>query len=77
MENELYSFQVFALSTNDYQAGSNEFDIVIPPYRRVRLIAVGVTILIICMLVFASVYIYAKKRCFEPYTDSDEKLQRP
>lgn len=78
MENEVYSFQVFSLSTTDYQAGSNEFDIRIPPYRiKMRVIAICITFLILFMLVFAAVYIYVKKRCFEPYPDTDEKLQRP
>lgn len=77
MENEVYSFQVFSLSTNDYQSGSNEYDIRIPPYRiRMRLIAICITLIILFMLVFASIYIYVKKRCFEPYPDADEKLQR-
>ncbi|XP_031624013.1 protein borderless isoform X4 [Contarinia nasturtii] len=78
MENELYSFQVFSLSTTDYQAGSNEFDIRIPPYRiRMRVIAICITLIILFMLVFAAIFIYAKKRCFEPYPDNDEKLQKP
>lgn len=78
MEKELYSFQVFSLSTTDYQAGSNEYDIRIPPYRiKMRLIAIFVTFIILSMLVFAAVFIYVKKRCFEPYPpDADEKLQR-
>lgn len=78
MEHELYSFQVFSLSTTDYLAGSNEFDIRIPAYRiRMRLVAIGITLVILLMLVFGAIYIYAKKRCFEPYPDNDEKLQRP
>lgn len=77
IENEVYSFQVFSLSTTDYQAGSNEFDIRIPPYRKIRVIAIGITLIILSMLIFAAVYIYLKKRCFEPYADNDEKLQRP
>lgn len=78
MEHELYSFQVFALSTTDYQAASNEFDIRIPAYRiKMRLVAIGITMIILLMLVFAAIYIYVKKRCFEPYPDNDEKLQRP
>lgn len=77
LEKELYCFQVFSLSTTDYQAASNEFDIRIPPYRiKMRLVAIGVTFLILSMLVFAAIFIYVKKRCFEPYPDTDEKLQR-
>lgn len=71
LENELYRFQVFSLSNTDYQAGSNEFDIIVPPYRRARFIAIGATIIMVLMLIFASVYIYMKKRCFEPYPDPD------
>lgn len=78
MENELYSFQVFSLSTTDYQAGSNEYDIRVPAYRiKMRLVAIIITLIILSMLVFAAIYIFLKKRCFEPYADNDEKLQRP
>ena len=78
MENELYSFQVFSLSTTDYQAGSNEYDIRVPAYRiKMRLVAIIITLIILSMLVFAAIYIFLKKRCFEPYPDNDEKLQRP
>lgn len=76
IENELYRFQVFSLSNSDYQAGSNEFEMIVPPYRRARAIAIGATIIIILMLAAASVYIYVKKRCFEPYPDPDEKPPR-
>lgn len=77
MENEVYSFQVFSLSTTDYQAGSNEYDIRIPRYRiKMRIIAIAITFIILAMLVFAATFIYVKKRCFEPYPDTDEKLQR-
>lgn len=67
---------MFSLSNSDYQAGSNEFDIVVPPYRRGRAIAIGAIIIMILMLTFASIYIYVKKRCFEPYPDPDEKPPR-
>lgn len=74
-ENELYSFQVFALSTNDYQVGSNEFDLRVPFYRiKMRLIAISVTVIILTMLVFAAIFIFVKKRCLD--SDNDAKLQR-
>lgn len=76
LENERYRFQVFSLSSSDYQAGSNEIDVLVPAYRRARIIAIGVAIAFILMLAFASVYIYWKKRCFEPYPDADEKPAR-
>lgn len=73
LENELYRFQVFSVGNQDYQAGSNEFDYIVPPYRRARAIAIASIIIMILMLTFASMYIYVKKRCFEPYPDPDEK----
>lgn len=76
-EDETYNFQVFALSVTDYSAGSIEFEIIVPPYRRVRAIAIGATIGLIVLLTAASIFIYAKKRCFQPYKDSDEKIPRP
>lgn len=76
-EDETFNFQVFALSVTDYLAGSNEFEIIVPPYRRVRAIAIGSTIGLIILLTIASIYVYTKKRCYEPYKDSDEKIARP
>lgn len=76
-EDETYSFQVYALSVTDYLSGSNEYEIVVPPYRRVRIIAICITLGLILTLTVASIFIYAKKRCFQPYKDSDEKIARP
>lgn len=76
-ENEVYSFQVFSLSTTDYQAGSNEYDIRVPPYIRTRWIAIGCTLLIILTFIFAALFIYYRKRLIKPlYPDVDSKLQR-
>lgn len=72
-ENELYSFQVFAISTNDYQVGSNEYDLRVPFYRlKMRIAAISITMIILLMLVASAIYIYTKKQ----YTENDEKLQR-
>lgn len=71
-ENEMYSFQVFSISTNDYQAGSNEYDLRVPFYRlKMRIVAISVTLIILLMLVIAAIYIYTRRQ----YTDTDEKLQ--
>ena len=73
-EDEIYTFQVFALANNDYQAGSNEFEILVPPIRRMRAIAIGATTGLLFLLAAAAVYIYLKKRCFNIYKESgDEK----
>lgn len=71
-ENELYSFQVFAISTTDYQVGSDEYDLRTPFYRlKMRIVAISVTLIILFMLVIAAIYVYSKRR----YDDPDEKLQ--
>lgn len=76
-EDETYSFQVYALSVADYLSGSNEYEIIVPPYRRVRAIVIGTTLSLVLVLTAASIYIYKKKSCFQPYKDSDEKIARP
>lgn len=75
-EDEVYSFQVFSLSTTDYQAGSNEFDLRVPPYRRTRWIAIGCTLLIILTFIFAALFIHFRKRIIKPFENADTKLQR-
>lgn len=58
---------MFSLSNTDYQVGSNEFEIVVPPYRRMRAIAIGATAALLVLLAASAVYVYTKKRCFNPY----------
>lgn len=72
-EDHVYTFQVFSLSNTDYQAGSNEFEILVPPYRRIRAIAIGTTCGLLLILTASAVFLYVKKRCFNPYKDTNEK----
>lgn len=71
-EDEVYNFQVFSLSNTDYQAGSNEFEILVPPYRRMKAIAIGATTGLVVLLAGSAVYIYTKKKCFNPYKDTSD-----
>lgn len=73
IEDQVYTFQVFSLSNTDYQAGSNEFELHVPPYRRMRAIAIGATTGLLVLLTASAVFIYTKKRCFNPYVESNEK----
>ncbi|XP_053694924.1 LOW QUALITY PROTEIN: protein borderless [Sabethes cyaneus] len=60
-EDELYTFQVFAVSTTNYTSGSNEVEIYMYPYRRVKVITVsGVLILLVCLAVISSL-LYMKR----------------
>lgn len=67
IEDQLYTFQVFSLSTSDYQVGSNEVELLVPPYRRMQAIAIGATAALLVLLAASAVYVYTKKRCFNPY----------
>lgn len=74
IEDQVYTFQVFSLSNTDYQAGSNEFELQVPPYRRMRAIAIGATTGLLILLAASAVFIYTKKRCFNPYeAENNEK----
>lgn len=73
LEDKSYTFQVFAMSHQGYQAGSNEFDLYVPPLMRMRAIAIGATAGLLVLLAASAVFIYTKKKCFNPYDDSDEK----
>lgn len=69
----MYSFQVFSISTNDYQAASNEYDLRVPFYRlKMRIAAISVTLIILLLLVMAAIYVYSKRQNI----DTDDKLQR-
>uniref|UniRef100_U5ETE2 Putative neuronal cell adhesion molecule n=1 Tax=Corethrella appendiculata TaxID=1370023 RepID=U5ETE2_9DIPT len=60
-EDEMYRFQVFALSYSNYTAGSNEFDIFIYPYRRVKAMTIsGVVAILICLSI-VGVLLYMKR----------------
>lgn len=60
-EDQMYTFQVFAMSTTNYTSGSNEVEIYIYPYRKVKLMTVsGVLILLVCLAVI-SMLLYMKR----------------
>ncbi|GAB0089249.1 Protein borderless [Sergentomyia squamirostris] len=73
-EDELYIFQVFSLSTADYEAGSNEFEIYVPPYRRMRAIAIGTAAGLIFLLVALLVFVYMRRKWFKSIHASSEKM---
>ncbi|XP_058817731.1 protein borderless isoform X2 [Topomyia yanbarensis] len=60
-EDELYTFQVFAVSTTNYTSGSNEVEVYVYPYRRVKVITIsGVLILLLCLVVISTL-LYMKR----------------
>lgn len=73
-EDELYIFQVFSLSTADYEAGSNEYEIYVPPYRRMRAIAIGTASGLMFLLVALLVFVYMRRKWFRSIHGSTEKI---
>ncbi|XP_055593072.1 protein borderless isoform X2 [Uranotaenia lowii] len=60
-EDEMYTFQVFALSTTNYTSGSNEVEMYIYPYRKVKVMTVGGALLLIICLAVISMLLYMKR----------------
>lgn len=73
-EDTVYSFQVFSLSTTDYQSGSNEVEILVPSQRKFRAIAIGSAVGIIFFITAVSVFIYVKKNCLKHLKSSSDKV---
>lgn len=71
-EGELYMFQVYSLSTNKYEAGSNDVTIRIPSYRLIRAIATGCTVVLIFLITAVIVYLYVKDHCFKKEKANDK-----
>ena len=61
VEDETYVFQVVALSTTNYTSGSNEYEIFIYPYRRVKVLTITGVIGIFLCLTAAGVVLYMKR----------------
>lgn len=56
---ELYSFQVFSVSTNQYESGSNEFEILTPKYsRQIQAITIGATTALLILLAIVGITLY-------------------
>lgn len=63
-EDVIYRFQVFSLSTTDYQSGSNEVTILVPPYNRIRMTTIGSAVGVACLIfaIAAIVYVIRNRR---------------
>ncbi|EAT33261.1 AAEL014457-PA, partial [Aedes aegypti] len=60
-EDELYTFQVFAMSTTNYTSGSNEVEIYIHPYQKVKVMTIGGVLLLLVSLAVISMLLYVKR----------------
>lgn len=72
-DNEVYSFQVFSLSTSNYEAGSNEFEILTPRFGTIRIVTISVTTGLLILLAIVGVTLYMKRHLFTSY-HNDEKI---
>lgn len=68
----LYSFQVSSVSTNNYEAYSNEFEILTPHYRVVQAVTITAVGLLV-LLALAGVLFYMKRHLFTSHR-SEEKI---
>jgi hypothetical protein len=71
-EGVLYSFQVSSVSVNNYEAYSNEIEVVTPQYRIVQIITISAVSLLV-LLALAGVLFYIKRHLFTSYRN-EEKL---
>ena len=72
-DNEVYSFQVFSVSTSNYEAGSNEFEILTPRFGTIRIVTISVTSGLLILLAIVGVTLYMKRHLFTSY-HNDEKI---
>lgn len=75
-EDELYHFKVYALSLNDYEIASKEYELNIPPYRRIKAIAIGTIVGLLFIFAGIAVFLYMKRKMFfKARENSGEKIQ--
>lgn len=75
-ENEDYIFKVFALSTTDYLASSDSFEIYIVPYKRIIGISVGVSLCILFMAAGVWVYWHLKKKYADKISENNNGIKQ-
>jgi hypothetical protein len=70
----LYSIVVYALSTNGYEAASEEKEIMTPAFKRMQAITIGTTVVgLLILLTIVGVTLYLKRHLFTSY-HNDEKI---
>lgn len=61
-EDEIYDVQVQALSIHDYRAGSDMLEFYVPPYRRMKAVAIGLATVILMIICCVIAYYSMRKR---------------
>lgn len=61
-EDQIYEVQIQALSLTDYRAGSDLLEFYVPPYRRMKAVAIGVAIVLLLVICCVMVYYSMRKR---------------
>ena len=69
----LYTFQVSSISTYNYEAGSDIYEIVTPQYRIVQAITIA-TVGLLVLLALAAILFYMKRHLFSTYRSDDKVL---
>lgn len=61
-EDEIYYFQVFSISSNNYESGSDIFELYIPPIRKIA-ITIGTSLIFLTLVITVFLVFYFKNRC--------------
>lgn len=64
---------MFSVSTNNYEAGSNEFELLTPRFGTIRIITISVTTGLLILLAIVGLTLYMKRHLFTNY-HNDEKI---
>lgn len=64
-EDQIYDVQIQALSITDYRAGSDLLEFYVPPYRRMKAVAIGLAIVLLLLILCAIIYYSMKKKWVE------------
>lgn len=77
-EDETYTFQVAAISLDNYEASSEEFELTIPPIRRRMVIAIGTVTGVVFIVICVAIVLYTKRKWFlrmQQQNDADNNVK--
>lgn len=74
-EDKIYRFQVAAYSFDNHEALSLEVEILIPPVRRMRAVAIGTITGIAFIIIALGIFIYTKRKWFLKLTEAQTNVK--
>lgn len=74
-EDEIYNFQVFSISSNNYESGSEIFELYIPPIRKIA-ITIGTSLIFLTLVLAVFLIFYLKKKCLASKFNETNDVQK-